>query len=164
MFASAFRISENPSVVVPEAAAQIEVFMRLDSMKGSSTVAEFRSWLNVSKVSVLDSSFHFTRLIDKASPLLKRGSAERTQFDNATLVLKKKDSKGKTEYLKYELENVLVSSYSAKSSGFGGQTAGKQETFALTFQKIKFSNDLKFGQGKSLAKADAFSKMRFFMQ
>jgi len=76
-----------------------------------------------------------TKSVDQASPLLQRASETGQQLSGVTVYMRKAGGK-QQEYMKIELENVMVSSYSVGGSG-GGGGAAPTETFSLNYEKIK---------------------------
>src|SRR3989339_365348 len=127
-----------------------DVFIEIDGVQGSSThvnAMDILSWsfgasnptsvgsggAGAGKVSMQD--FHFTKRIDKASPMLYSSLAKGEHIKNAVLHVRR----GNTDYLKIELSDVLISSYELSGSGGDMPT----ESVSLNFAKIEFSYDLK---------------------
>jgi len=78
---------------------------------------------------------HFTHKIDKASPLLMKKCATGEHILTGLLTVRKAGGKVPLEYIKIEMEDVLVSSYQA-----GGHSSGTPTgEFSLNFAKIHFS-------------------------
>lgn len=84
---------------------------------------------HVSKPTFQD--FHFTKKIDVATPELLKRTVQGTGFNGATITIL--DAEGK-EFMTYELETVIVSSYSV-----GGTVGGAipMETGTLQFEDLK---------------------------
>jgi len=76
---------------------------------------------------------HLSKHSDKASPNLFIACCNGKHFPKATLVVRKAGEKPH-EYLKYTMDNVLISSFGNKSHG--GDIA--TETFSLNFSKIEY--------------------------
>lgn len=77
--------------------------------------------------------FVITKQLDKSSPMLQQAAANGTIFDHVDLVLAKPGA-GRQEYMKYELKNVMISSYQTGGSS-GGQVP--TETISLNYEEIK---------------------------
>ena len=76
---------------------------------------------------------------DKASPLLFQAavSGDPQKAPTVTIDFTIGAKPGETSYMKYELENCLISSYSVRSNG--GETS--TEELSLNFTKITYSAD-----------------------
>jgi type VI secretion system secreted protein Hcp len=75
-----------------------------------------------------------TKGYDAASPELMRACATGKHIKSATLTVRKAGG-GQQEYMTYELENVMVSSYSLSHGGSGGDRP--MESLSLNFTKIE---------------------------
>ncbi len=121
---------DSPSV---EEASSFDYFLEIEGIKGESSDRKHKGEIEIQsfswgvsqtgafssgsgggagKVSVQD--FHFVAPLSLASPLLADAviSGMPQRRTNATLFMQKK---GSVEFLKYELENVLISSYQIRS-------------------------------------------------
>lgn len=78
------------------------------------------------------SDVHFTKKTDKATPILFQECATHKPHKKATLSITKGTGDNRLLYLKYEMENVLVSSF--LMSGHGGNIPNEQ--FSLDFAKV----------------------------
>jgi type VI secretion system secreted protein Hcp len=86
------------------------------------------------KANVQDLSF--TKYVDAASHALLQASCIGTHFPKANLIVRKAAGKGEPlEYIKIELEEVLVTSVS--TGGSGGEDR-LTENVSLNFAKVKF--------------------------
>ena len=155
---------EGLSTSVPVAdGAAVDYFLKIEGIEGESTddrhkgeieISSF-SWgatqmgshsggggMGAGKVSMND--FHFTKRIDKASPLLMRSTATGQHFPKATLIVRKSGG-DQMEYIKYTLTDVLVSSYGAQGDA-GGTPA---DSFSLNFAKIEYSYTPQGADGKA---------------
>jgi type VI secretion system secreted protein Hcp len=88
------------------------------------------SGMGTGKVEMHDMTF--TKYVDKATPKLVMACAKGDQIPKAEMVMRKAGGEQK-EYLKINLEDVMVSSYSTSGSG-GGDTP--TENVSLNFSKI----------------------------
>ncbi len=77
-------------------------------------------------------SFTITKTLDKSSPLLFQAAATGQHYKEATLSFTRKAGGKEQTYLKFDFQNVLISSVQDGSSG--GGTPQEQVTFA--FQKV----------------------------
>src|ERR1700722_1872311 len=98
--------------------------------QGSQNVGSQSSGAGAGKVSI--QSFSITKTLDKASPLLFQAAATGQHFKDATLSFTRKAGGKEQTYLKFDFQNVLISSVQDGSSGGGAPT--EQVTFA--FQKV----------------------------
>ena len=98
--------------------------------QGSQNVGSQSSGAGAGKVSI--QSFSITKTLDKSSPLLFQAAATGKHFKDAVLSFARKAGGREQTYLKFDFQNVLISSVQDGSSG-GGQPS-EQVTFA--FQKV----------------------------
>jgi type VI secretion system secreted protein Hcp len=77
-----------------------------------------------------------TKWIDKASPNLAQAVISGKQFNKATLTCRKAGGEKPVEYLKFDLENVIISSLA--TGGAGGEDRFT-ENVALNFATYKMS-------------------------
>lgn len=135
--------------------SRVDYFLKLDGVEGESQddkhkgEIEVLSWSlgatnsgsfalgsggGTSKVNVHD--MHFTKYIDKSSPTLFKFCATGKHIPKGTLTVRKAGVKeGQVEYLKVELNDVLISSVQTSGSGAGGQLPN--ESLSLNFSKIE---------------------------
>lgn len=129
-----------------------EAFLKIDGVDGDSTAVEHKDEIHIESFSwgvsqqgsfgggggggagkVMFNDFHFVTNISKATPLLISSAATGQHIKKATLFVRKQGSE-QQDYLKYTLEDVLVSSY---------QTVGADgvpvDEFSLNFDKIEMS-------------------------
>ncbi|MGE0668495.1 MAG: Hcp family type VI secretion system effector [Sphingomonadales bacterium] len=74
---------------------------------------------------------------DKSSPKLAEACAKGTHFPKATLSVRKSGG-GQQDYMTYELENVMISSYSVSGGGGGAGGGQPMESLSLNYTKIQF--------------------------
>ena len=77
--------------------------------------------------------FHFTKTVDKTSPVLFQACATGKHFPSATLTLRKA-GKGQQEYMVVKFSDLLVSSY--QTGGSAGDTV-PMESISFNFQSIE---------------------------
>ena len=135
-------------------AAAVDYFLKLDGIEGESTSDRHKGWIDVLSwswgVSSATSSgagsgarvgkscptdVALTKLVDKATPPLIGGAAGGTVIPNAILIGMRAGEK-QQEFLKVEMKNVFVSSYSTGGSG-GGDTP--VDSVALKFDSMTVS-------------------------
>jgi type VI secretion system secreted protein Hcp len=132
-----------------------DAFLKLDGIEGESTDAAHKGEIEVlsfswgvnqtfspgsggaggsGKASFQD--LHFNTIVSKASPRLFKACATGEHIKKASLSMRKAGGRQQQEFLKIELEEVLVSSYQP-----AGDTGGDApvEDLALSFAKIRFS-------------------------
>jgi type VI secretion system secreted protein Hcp len=128
-----------------------DIFLKIDGIQGESkddkhkNEIELLAWswaqtqtgsassgggMGAGKVEMHDITF--TKQVDKATPKLISSCAKGDHIPKAEMVMRKAGGEQK-EYLKINLEDVMVSSYSTSGSG-GGDTP--TENISLTFGKI----------------------------
>jgi type VI secretion system secreted protein Hcp len=88
------------------------------------------------RVSMTD--FHFTKRVDKASPVLFLAVASGTHYKTATLSVRNGARQEGLDFLKYKLSTVLVTSFSLDGHGEGSQER-ELDSFSLAFQKIQIT-------------------------
>lgn len=97
--------------------------------------------------------FHFTKLVDKASPKLFFACASGEHIKKATLFVRKSGERH-LDYYQVSLQDVLVSSY--QSAGADGNIgAVPVDSFALNYAKIVFSYTPQNGDGTALPAVQA---------
>jgi type VI secretion system secreted protein Hcp len=115
------------------------------SNSGSS---HFAGGSGTGKANVQDLSF--TKYIDGTSHNLIKASASGAHIDKVNFIVRKAGGKTKVDYIKIELNQVLISSVS--TGGSGGEDR-LTENVTLNFAKIKFEytlQDAKGGKGTDL--------------
>jgi type VI secretion system secreted protein Hcp len=128
-------------------------FLKLDGIEGESTTKDHKGEIAIAgfsigaqgsapttgsgagagKVSI--QSFTITKSLDKSSPLLFQAVATGKHIKEAVLSFTHKASGKEQTYLKFDFQNVLISS--VQDGGSGGGTPAEQVTFA--FQKVQES-------------------------
>jgi len=82
--------------------------------------------------------FTFTKRFDKSSPQLFIACATGAHYKSGTLTVRKAGG-GQQEYLKFNFEEVFVSSYQIDGGGAGGATPDSvpTDTFAINFSALE---------------------------
>lgn len=113
-------------------AIEIESFSWGATRKGASAVRG--GGAGAGKVSFQD--FHFTKAIDRSSPLLLRAAATGQHIKKAVLFVRKA-GKEQQEYLVIKLTDILVSSYQTSPQA-PGSGQGPVEDVKLDFAKVEY--------------------------
>jgi type VI secretion system secreted protein Hcp len=142
------------AVVPTKASAAVDAFLYIDGVKGESTDARHKDWIEVSDFSfgagnstsigsaasgagVGKAAVHSIRIvktIDSASPLLRQAGSTGRHFAKATLMMRKAGGEQQA-FMTYVLTDVLVSGYSMSSGG-----DRPQESLTLNFAKMEMSD------------------------
>lgn len=129
-----------------------DYLLELDGIKGESKIEKHRSDIDImsyswgvsqgtsftqagghagGKVSFQD--LHFTKRIDKSSPLLARACAAGQHIKKAVLFVRKAGDDGR-DYLRFEFADCLVSSYQSQAQN-GGLP---MEQVSMNYSKVEF--------------------------
>lgn len=149
MLAYALPFSVGTSYVKEVDAAQSDYYLKIEGVdgeavsKGHEKEMQLMSWsfgasnpssmkpgsgMGAGKVSMQD--FHFTKMIDKASPILFMKLATGEHLKKATVTVAKPSSDGKSlTFMTYTFEDVLVTSWQNSADPL-------IEEVSFTFQKI----------------------------
>ena len=133
----------------------VDMYLKMDPVKGESLDSKHKGEIDVlawswgasqsgsthmgggsgaGKVNVQDLSI--TKYVDAASADLWKAVCEGTHFDDATLVVRKAGGKDAVEYIKLEMNQVIVTSLS--NGGSGGEDR-LTENVTLNFAKFKYT-------------------------
>lgn len=131
----------------------VDFFLKLGDIKGESTDATYKDWIEVlawswgmsqsgtmhtgtgggtGKVSVQD--FSVTKYVDKSTPNIMQKCCTGKHYDKATFIARKAGDKP-LDYVKLEMEQVIVTSASTGGSGGEEQVT---ENVTLNFAKYKY--------------------------
>jgi type VI secretion system secreted protein Hcp len=100
----------------------------------------------VGKVAVHDVSI--SKKVDKASAYLLGLCAQGKHIDTGTITIRKAGGDNPLEYIKYEMNEVFITSVQQSDSA-GGDVA--QESIGLNFAEIKFSYQVQSAEGGDAA-------------
>ncbi len=129
-------------------------YMKLGDIKGEATTAgredtmeiygfNFEAALEVDPTSGQSGpakliKFGVAKDVDKATPLLIGGLVTGTTYADASIEFTKSvGSAGEQTYLKYELKNVLISSYSSSGGGSSQGDSVPVDSLSLNFEELK---------------------------
>ncbi len=136
------------------------VYMKIEGMGGDSTAADdpHKDWIIIEsmsarmdiaprsvaagatqpRTSLTHDDFVLTKSVDKASPKLAEAVCKGKVFPKVEIDLTATYGGSRATYMKYELKNVRVTSYSVNASGSGDVPV---ENFSLNFEEVKVSYD-----------------------
>ncbi|MEA2476307.1 MAG: type secretion system secreted protein Hcp [Actinomycetota bacterium] len=147
--------------------AHADYFLKIDGVDGESVdkshpnEIQIESWswgetnsgsthsgsgLGVGKVSMQD--FHFSKVLDKSTPLLMLACASGQHIKKATLTARKQNNDAGFEFLHVQFTEILISSYADKTPPIEGTDANGQpvpsenepvESLSFNFAKIQWS-------------------------
>ncbi len=133
LVASSFTLSTSANIQ-PTAAA--DFYLKIDGIPGESKSADHRGWIELESCSINAAgktvNIAFMKTSNDSSQFAEAAASGR-KFRKATLHVRKSGSDG--TYLKYELENVLISNYSV-SGASGGSLP--MESLSINFTKITY--------------------------
>lgn len=136
------------------------MFLKIDGVQGGLTGGTYKGDIEISSFSFGDgsnqgsvgastggaagrtsfSSFTLTKPLDKSSAQLELGALSDKHYEEADIYFAHKDAKGQQEFLKIELQDVLISSYKTNAG-----TGIPSETLVLNAAKAEAT----FINGKS---------------
>lgn len=135
-----------PGISSADAAA----FMKIADIKGEASDKEHQGWIIIESISPALSGLAeatgrrqqktlvITKTFDKASPKLQQASNSGKRFP--TVIIEVAEYGGsRATYLKYELKNVMITSYSVNDPGTSGGVP--METVTFTYSKIGYKYD-----------------------
>lgn len=151
--------------------ADAAAFMKLGDIKGEATDSQHKDWIIIESMSqgivrgggltgqsrrrgdVVLEDITCTKELDKSSPKIAEAVCTGRVIPLIEIVLTRPTqnadgSSGRVTYLKYELKNVLVTSYNI--GGAGQSESVPSESFSLNFEEIKVTyTELDKGTGSS---------------
>jgi type VI secretion system secreted protein Hcp len=131
--------------------ASVDYYLKIDGVDGESTARGFEGWIEIESFywgatqtavvggggggagKVVVSDFTLVKRVDKASPRLFQACVTGLHASSAVLAAKRGDTNA--TYLKYQLTDVLVSSF--RDAGTAGEPP--LEEISLNFTRIEFS-------------------------
>lgn len=133
--------------------AHAGAFIKFDGIDGEATDTRHKNWSDLQSVSFgikveadtgaggmtsrpVAGEVKCVKVLDKSSPLLMRRLVLGELIPALTIEFTRSTAAGNEPYLKYELKNVLISSYSVSPGGAGGD-AVPTETLSLNYEEIK---------------------------
>jgi type VI secretion system secreted protein Hcp len=156
----------------PPPAAASDYLLEIDGIKGESSDKKHKDTIEIESFSwgatntgshssgggggagkVQFQDFHFTKHIDKSSPILFKRAATGEHIKKATLFVRKAGGEAQGDYLVITLSDVLVSSYQTKPDKDSPSVPTDQ--VSLNFAKIEYSVRPTLSDGKLGAPAAA---------
>lgn len=134
-------------------------YLKMGDIKGESTDSQHKDWILIESMSSpifhatqstdqasgmasgkrQHKPFTITKELDKASPMLQEAATTGKVFETVIIDYTEADERGaRATYLKYELKNVMITSYSV-SGGTAGGDDRPMETFSLNYEEIKMT-------------------------
>lgn len=127
--------------------AAANLFLQLPGIEGESTAQGHEQWIELTSYQFGASNpdpraasapsvseLVVTKSVDLSSPLLFQAVGAGTAFANALLDVTRTAAGQTQTYMKYELSDVFITSYSVSSSG-----ERPTESLSLNFTKVEFS-------------------------
>ncbi len=131
------------------------VFVKFDGVDGEALDKDHSAWIEVESLSarmdlnpmsvaagatqpradITHDDFILTKTADKASAKLAEAVCNGKVFPKVEIELTATYGGSRATYLKYELKNVMVTSYSVSGASNSGELA--KETIALNFEEVK---------------------------
>ncbi|MEE8294852.1 MAG: type VI secretion system tube protein Hcp [Sphingomonadales bacterium] len=153
-----------PGISDAEAAA----FMKIADIKGESTDKDHKGWIVIDSISSPLSEVAatsgtsatgarrteplvLTKAVDKASPKLQQATNSGKVFPKVIIEVAEYGGSRAT-YLKYELTNVMITSYSVNDPGTSGGVP--METITFKYSKIEYKYDK--GKDREKGKKDRY--------
>jgi type VI secretion system secreted protein Hcp len=137
-------------VLAPSARAAYDAFLKLGDIKGESTDAQHRDWIEIESYQFSEvqssvgsatggagagkvrfSPFQIRKLVDRASPKLNEAAGSGRHFQDATVEVRKAGG-GPQEFLVIKLKDCYITGYQMS----GGGTA-PTESFVLNYAKME---------------------------
>jgi type VI secretion system secreted protein Hcp len=141
----------------------VDMFLELDGVDGESKDEQFKGKIDIysfnlglsnqgaghygggsgaGKAQISDMSI--SKQVDKASPTLYKFCYQGKHILNGVVHIRKAAGEAPLEYLKYEMNEILVTSVSTSDSAGGGIA---NESISLNFSKIKMTYQLQSAEG-----------------
>ena len=131
MLASSFSLSTSAEI---RPLASVDYYLTLDGIPGESRDADHKGWIELESIALnrAAKTVSIVRPVSsKASPLLQLACSSGQHIKKAVLHVRKAGGDG--SYMKYELENVLITNYQISGSG-----DRPMESLSLNYTKIVF--------------------------
>jgi len=129
-------------------------YIKFDGIDGEVVEQNHKKWTNLESFSqvihkpggtaatlgrAILKDFTCSSPIGKSSPKLAEAVAKGTRFATVMLSLRLSTDGTREVYLRYELKNVIVSSYSTMAHGDGAGATRVMEGYSLNFEEIKIT-------------------------
>ena len=148
---SLFSLVKNPTPINAQTPAASSIYAKFDGIDGESTDTGHKDWIDVISMShsiispddasrksgdVAMEELTLVKELDKSTPLLAKSASTGLLLPAVQFVALTNNPDGTQSYLKYELENVMITNYS-----LGGNSSGQlpTESISLNYEKIKIT-------------------------
>lgn len=137
------------TVLLVSAMVKAPAYMKLGDIKGEATDERHKDWINVESYSyelhtentatarastrAVPGELVIGKTVDKSTPKLAEAVATGKRFPTVEVELTRATGEGSETYLKYELKNVLITSYSVSGDADDRPT----EELSLNYEEIK---------------------------
>lgn len=147
--------------------AYAAAYIKFDGVDGEATDAQHANWSNLQSLSfgisvetttgtggstrrAVAGEIKCVKVLDKSSPLLMRALTLGEIIPILTIEFTRSTAAGDEPYLKYELKDVLISSYSISPGGGGtGEGEAPSESLSLNYEEIKVTYTERDNTGQS---------------
>ncbi|MBX7219360.1 MAG: type VI secretion system tube protein Hcp [Blastocatellia bacterium] len=138
-----------------------DAFIKFDGIQGESRDSKHKDWIEVlsynfsvnQTASISSSShgsksaeranfsdFHFTKALDKATPFMAFACASGQHFPKVMIEICRAAGNDKEVFMRYTLQDVLLTGYSTSGSGGGGEGETiPTENIGITYGKIEWN-------------------------
>lgn len=160
------------ALLATEVSSASPIFMQYEGIDGSVTAAGHEKWIEINSCQWATplpapppapapagvatggpGSLRAVRRVDKASPLLSKAATSGKVVPSVLVDIPKGTAPGATPYLRYELKNVMVTSYSVSGQGAGDPVP--TESLSINFTKIEY----KYQEQKAPPKRPAANRL-----
>jgi len=150
-------------VLAPGQAAAVDIFGKFTGIDGESTDNAHKNWIDVlsysfgasspaslgsggasSQGKVDFSDFHFTKYVDKSSPVLLFDLASGKHIPEALFDVVQSGGQSQQPFLQYKFDDLLLTSYNASGSGGGDRPL---ESLSFAFRKVEMTYRPQDGKG-----------------
>jgi type VI secretion system secreted protein Hcp len=153
------------AILTSGASTASPIYMQYEGVQGDVTAAGHDKWIELNSVqwgvplpapppapapagvaTGGPGTLRFVKKVDKASPLLSKAAASGKTVPAVQIDVPKGTAPGATPYLRYELKNVMITSYSVSAQGAGDPIP--TESISFNFSRIEY----KYAEQKATAK------------
>lgn len=148
----------------------VDMFLKLDGVTGESKDKSHEGWIDIFSFSVSltnqgaghygggsgagkaqISDISISKQVDKSSATLYKFLWQGKHIKTGNLVMRKAAGDAALEYLKYDMEEVLITNVATSESAGGGIAS---ESISLNFSKVKMTYDMQSATGGDEAKPE----------
>jgi type VI secretion system secreted protein Hcp len=148
----------------------VDMFLKLDGVDGESKDEKHKGWIDIfafsvnlqnqgaghygggsgaGKASISDISI--SKQVDKSSATLYKFCYQGKHIKTGNIIMRKAAGDAALEYLKYDLDEVVITNVATSESAGGGIA---QESISLNFSKVKMTYDMQADTGGEEAKPE----------